>query len=208
MRTFVSVSLFAVLAVCGCAGDSSSLMSVWNDGGFVSAAGGQGGAVGGQGGAVGGQGGAAGGQAGQVVISLGGSVGGGGGVPGRGSIVVAGGVRDLPTVQCTSASGGSCPVPVEILNCIQANCGGELVSCYYSDGVSAAAGGLCKDYAACMLASPCDGTKQKREEYCMSNFATTNPDCSGCMFKLYTCSVKFGCPIPTTCAVSAGGSHG
>jgi hypothetical protein len=206
MRIFVCISGFFMLVMPSCAGDTSSIMSVWNDGGFVAATGGagtgQGGAVTGQGGAVTGQGGAVGGQAGQTVVSNGGSGGSGGAIAGV-SIQVPGGVRDLATTLCTSASGTVCPFPTDKVACLETNCGATLTKCHYSDGVSAAAGGLCQRYANCMLACPCDKGQKACEDKCTADFASTNPDCSGCIVELYTCMSKFGCTPPTTCTVSA-----
>jgi hypothetical protein len=67
MRLLALLFVTGSLAVVGCAGDSSSVMSVWNDDGGVGGAGGQP------------------------------PVGGAGGAGGGGTVLVPGGVRDLLT---------------------------------------------------------------------------------------------------------------
>ena len=207
----LAYSRFAVLVLCGCAGDSSSVMSVWSDGGYVPAKGGQGGAVASQGGAVGSQGGVVGSQGG-VVGSQGGQIttspAGSGGSGGSGYILVPGGRRDLATAMCTATSGNTCPVPADIIECLQTDCKASLEACYFSDGVSSAAGGVCRSYANCMLACPCDSSRLKCEDSCRASYAMANPECSGCLFDLYVCSTQHGCPIPTSCPPSSGGSSG
>ena len=193
MRFLASLSMVLFLCVCSCSGDTSSLMSVWNDAG--SAAGGQAGqGSGGQGG-----------QGGQP--PSGGAGGGMGGVSG-GSLVVPGGVRDLATTQCIVASGGSCPVPSDYLTCWEGNCWANLTACYYSDGFSMAAGGDCQNYANCMLACPCNGNRSTCEDGCYQNYASTNPMCSNCLFNLAGCASKYGCPMSGACVLPAGSAAG
>src|SRR5450759_935407 len=163
MRFLTSLTVFGLLAISACSGESSSVMSTWNDGGA---------------------GGAAGGQGGQIDPSSGGAGGSAGGSPGGGSIVVPGGTRDLQTTQCTSTSGGTCAVPGSYLACLEGSCGAKLTACYYSDGVSRAAGGVCQRYANCMLASPCNSSRTNCENSCMQNYASPNPDCSACLRNL------------------------
>ena len=180
MRRLAFASFVLLVPVWGCAGDSSSLMSVWNDGG---------------------PGGSLGGQGGQGMPSSGGA----GGVPGGGSVAVKGGTRDLATTQCTSASTGGCAVDGVYLDCLTSYCQAALVACYYSDGVSSAAGGKCRAYANCMLACPCDSGQDACQSACMENQAVTNSSCSMCLFDLYGCSAANGCNLPTACASSTGG---
>jgi hypothetical protein len=205
MRFFAVAFVTGLLAVAGCAGDSSSIMSVWNDsgagnapglGGNLAQSGGAGGA-GGQG--FGGQVVSAGGKGGGVTIPLGGS----GGQPSNGTIPVAGGARDLTTAQCISATGGTCPVSSSYLTCLEGNCGTNLTTCYYSDGISRAAGGVCQSYANCMLGCSCDASRSKCEDACLQNHATANPDCSTCLFNLVSCASKYSCPTMTSCSLSA-----
>ena len=181
MRCLAFVSAIGFIAVCSCDGDSSALMSVWNDGGQAGAAGGQGG------------------PGGQIVPATGGAGGGGGSVSGGGTIVVPGGTRDLATTRCISASGGSCPVASNDITCLEVNCGPDLTACYYSDGVSAAAGGICQSYANCMLACKCDGSSSTCEYNCYQNHASTVPDCSNCLYKLAGCASNHGCSLLGTC---------
>jgi hypothetical protein len=165
-------------------------MSVWNDGGPAGAAGGQSGQ--GEGGHTVSPGGAGGGMV--------------GGASGGSSIVVPGGVRDLATTQCTSTSGGTCPVPSSYLQCLESSCGTNLTACYYSDGVSSAAGGACRSYANCMLACPCNSGRSNCETSCMQSYAMADPTCSTCMLNLLGCASTYGCNLPTSCAadVSTG----
>ncbi len=197
MRILASVFVTGTIAFVGCAGDSSALMSVWNDGGVVTSS-----FVGGAPG-TGGQGGQApyhtGGAGGGVTIPLGGS--------GGGSIHVAGGARDLTTAQCTSTSDGTCPVSTDYLACLEGNCGSNLTACYYSDGFSRAAGGVCVSYANCMLACPCDAGRTNCENKCLQSYVTVDPDCSTCLFNLLACTSKYNCPPTTTCASVSGGSN-
>lgn len=200
MRLVGLLLVMGSFAFFGCAGDSSVVMSVFDDSG----AGGDQPPIGG-----------AGGEGGQSVSHQGGTGGsvatGGvaGGSAGSGSsISVTGGTRDLATTQCTAASGGTCPVPGSYLTCIKTSCGASLAECYTSDGISRAVGGQCMSYANCMLACPCDAGRSKCEGNCQQNFATYDPDCSSCLLGLLTCSSKFGCTFPTSCAASISGSSG
>jgi hypothetical protein len=184
MRLLASAFAVLLVSVLGCAGDSSSLMSVWNDGG---------------------PGGAFGGQGGQTVPSSGGA-GGTAGASGGGSIAVRGGTRDLATAQCTSATAPACPVDGVYLNCVQSHCGPLVTDCYYSDGVSSAAGGRCRAYANCMLGCPCDRDKYDCENQCLQDYGFTDTSCSQCLVTLFTCLTSNGCTPPATCASSSGGS--
>jgi hypothetical protein len=172
MRILAFLSMMGSIAFVGCAGDTSVLMSVWNDSG-----------VGGAGGGAEGSG----GQSGS-------------------SISVTGGTRDLTTTQCTATTGGTCPVPDSYLSCIEANCGPDIAACYYSDGVSKAAGGLCMAFGNCMLNCPCDSGRSKCETTCTQNDGSGDPNCWPCLNKLLACSSKYNCTLPTTC--TAGSSAG
>jgi len=182
MRLLASFLALALACVLGCAGDSSSVMSVWNDGGPGGSAAGQGGSIVGSGGT-------------------------GGGV-GSGTLAVEGGIRDLATTQCTVTSGATCPWPAETLTCIKSQCSAELTKCYYSDGVSAAAGGTCQDYANCMLKCPCTAARGTCEDSCRESVAAGEAGCNMCLFDLFNCATDHGCPPPTTCTVSSGGAGG
>jgi len=195
MRLLATVTTVLLLSLGGCDGESSVLMSVWNDGG--------------PGGGLGGQGGGAGGQGGQVLSGAGGAAGAGGALAG-GSVVVPGGVRDLTTAMCTQATGGTCVAPPGFISCAQTYCSAKLVACYYSDGVSVALGGVCQAYANCMLASPCDSRGTKFQNDCALNFATT--DCGLCLASLLSCFSTYGCGDPYACSFpsatgGASGSH-
>jgi hypothetical protein len=211
MRLIVAIFVTSSLAVVGCDGDSSSVMSVWNDSGVGNTlgAGGMqqtGGAIG-----AGGQG----GKGGQLTFAMGGAggsivpaQGGSGGPSSGGTIRVTGGIRDLGTTQCISTSGGSCPVSSTYLTCLKSNCGSTLNTCYYSDGVASAAGGVCRSYANCMLACSCDANRSNCESACQ-DYATANPDCSTCLVNLVVCSSRYNCPTTTACMSLTGeGSSG
>jgi hypothetical protein len=194
MRFLTFLFVTGSFVVVGCSGDSSALMSVWNDGG-----------VGGAGGkpmtgGVGGQIVANGGSGGGFTIPLGGS---GGSIIG-GTVRVTGGTRDLATTQCISTSGGACPVSSSYLTCLQDNCPTNLTACYYSDGISRAAGGICQAYANCMLACSCDANRSSCENVCWQNDAIAIPDCFSCLINLGTCMSKFNCPTMTACSSSTG----
>jgi hypothetical protein len=182
MRVLASLLLLSGFSIVSCGGDSSSPMSVWTDGGPQ-----------GEGGA------AAGGAGGSPVGGAGGSP--VGGTSGSGTLAVPGGARDLATAQCIAASGGTCPVPADYINCLRSKCGDKVTACYFSDGVSAAAGGACKDYANCMLACPCNSGRSSCEQSCLQNY-TGSPACSQCLLYLFTCSSSNGCTLPATCAAS------
>jgi hypothetical protein len=172
MRLLAFLFVTGSLALVGCAGDSSSLMSVWNDSG-----------VGGGQPPAGGAGGA-----------------GGGGAGGGGIILVPGGERDVATAQCITTTGGACMFSSDYLDCIKVNCGPSLSACYNQPGASAsAAGGACLEYANCMLGCPCDGNKSTCENGCLQSFASTY-NCGMCIVNLGTCASKFNCPSTPTCA--------
>jgi len=214
MRSSFAIFLTGSLAVVGCAGDSSSMMSVWNDSGAANGpgtgvkpllSGGAGGAGGqGLGGQMIAQGGSGGGG---ITFYLGGSGGQSSGGSG-GTIRVAGGTRDLTTTQCISTSGGTCPVSTSYLACLEGNCGASITDCYYSDGISSAAGGKCQSYANCMLACPCDAGRSKCEDACQQSYVLAVPDCSTCVGNLYICANRYNCPAMTLCTSSSGGASG
>jgi len=160
-------------------------MSVWNDAGL---------------------GGAAGGSGGTVVTSSGGAAGAVGGNAGNGTIDVKGGTRDLATAQCISTTGNACAWPATSITCLKTQCASPLVRCYYSDGVSAAAGGDCQAYANCMLKCSCDSGRSTCEESCLESYWVTDPTCSSCMANMLTCASTYGCLPPTTCTASGGTS--
>ena len=193
MRLVGLLFVMGSFAFVGCAGDSSVLMSVWDDGGA--------GGMGDQSPTGGG-----GGAGGKSVSSQGGAAGASAG--GASSISVPGGTRDLSTTQCTTASSGTCPVPASYLSCIKTNCGASITECYASDGISRAVAGDCMSYANCMLACPCDAGRSKCESNCQQNYATYDPDCSSCLIRLLTCTSKFGCTFPTSCSARVSGSAG
>jgi hypothetical protein len=114
---------------------------------------------------------------------------------------VKGGTRDLATTQCSTTSGNTCPWPSDSLTCLKTKCASQLAKCYYSDGVSAAAGGDCQAYANCMLKCSCDSGRSACEETCMQNYWVTDPTCSSCMYSMLTCSSSNSCLPPTTCTL-------
>ena len=180
----------------GCAGDSSVVMSVWDDsgaGGVQSQTGGAG---------DGGQAGPAQGGSGGNVATAGASGSNGGSTS---SISVPGGTRDLTTTQCTTTSGGTCPVPASYLSCVKTSCGADIAKCYASDGISRAVGGKCMSYANCMLACPCNSARSTCENNCLQNYATYDPDCSSCVLDLLTCFSRYGCTYPSSCSASTSG---
>lgn len=188
MRLLASLTFVFCIWMAGCEGDSSAPMSVWPDGGP------------GLGGTPG-----PGGSGGSPVGGAGGSSGSGGSPVGgsSGSLAVPGGTRDLATAQCIKTTGGTCPVPASYIACLTSSCGTSLARCYYSDGVSTAAGGVCKDYANCMLACSCDGKRSSCENNCQQNYAVANPACSSCLVDLVLCSSSNGCTLPTTCSANS-----
>jgi len=174
MRTCVSILPFLVLAVWSCGGDSSSLMSVRNDGAVVSATGGITGGAG--------QGGEAPGQGGQT-----------GGVVGGDTVTVPGGTRDVATTFCTTTTGDDCAVPAEKIACGKTYCNANLIDCYSADG----SGGKCKSYATCRLACSCDVKERvKCENKCMADYGMTDPTCSECLTSLWLCSAQYKCSPP------------
>jgi hypothetical protein len=176
MRLLVAFSLVGFFAACS--GDSSSVMSSWND-----ETGGQsGGATGGSSGAGGRAG--AGGNGGAVTTST-------GGVSGD-SIVVRGGTRDPITAQCTATSnGGGCPVDTSLLSCMQGPCGSSFSDCFQGTN------GPCGDYAACMFNCPCDSGRSTCENACLSDKGWGSETCSPKMVDLLVCWSNNGCAVPT-----------
>lgn len=210
MRGLALVLAAGTIVYVGCSGDSSALMSVWNDDAGVSQSGGvvaSGGAVGGAtGSGYGGQPFAKGGSGGGY--GSGGAVGAGGSVSG-GVVYVPGGWRDLTTAQCMAISGGTCPVSANYTACLQSSCGANLTKCYYSDGYAKAVGGDCRDYANCMLSCPCDDGRSVCENSCLQNFGLADSLCSTCLSNLLTCTITHNCPPMTACSTSgSGGSLG
>jgi hypothetical protein len=190
MRFLAFIFVTGSFAVVGCSGDSSALMSVWNDAG-----------VGGAGGKP-----MTGGMGGQIVTN-GGSGGAAGSIVG-GTVLVTGGTRDLATTQCISTSGGACPVSSSYLTCLQYNCSTNLTACYYSDGISRAAGGVCQAYANCMLACSCDANRSSCENVCWQNDAMAIPDCFSCLISLAGCVSNYNCPPMAACASATGPASG
>jgi hypothetical protein len=215
MRGLALVLATGTVFYVGCSGDSSALMSVWNDDAGVGPAGGAGasGVGGATGAGYGGQpfakGGSGGGYGGQpfVMGGSGGSDGSGGSVSG-GVVSVPGGTRDLATAQCISTSGGTCPVSGDYLACLRSSCGANLSECYYSDGYAKAVGGDCRDYANCMLHCSCDAGRSACEDSCLQNLGLTDSVCSTCLFNLWTCTSLHNCPPMAMCSTSAYGGSG
>jgi hypothetical protein len=177
MRLLAFLFVTGSLAFVGCAGDSSSLMSVWNDSG------------------VGG---------GQPPAGGAGGAGGEGGAGGDGTMVVPGGERDLATAQCISTTGGGCLFSSSDLACIKGNCAQQLSACYSQPGGSTSApGGECLAYANCMLACSCDRNQLPCESNCQQKYFLMN-NCGMCIVKLGTCTSTFNCP--QTCKSSALGA--
>jgi hypothetical protein len=117
-----------------------------------------------------------------------------------GSISVPGGTRDLSTTHCTSTTGdATCPVPDGYTSCIKGKCATSLTDCYYSDGISSAVGGLCRSYANCMLACPCDTGQSKCEDDCLQKYAATNTNCWTCLINFRNCSSHVDCPPISDC---------
>jgi hypothetical protein len=169
MRLLAFLLLTGSLVVVGCAGDSSSLMSVWNDSG-----------VGGAPSPVGGAGGS----------------GGAGGAGAGGTVLVPGGVRDLSTAQCISTTGGGCLYSSDNLACLKGNCAPYLSACYSQPGTSTSAGGVCLEYANCLLRCPCDGSQSTCESDCGQNYLSMN-NCWMCIVNLGTCASNHNCQMPT-----------
>jgi hypothetical protein len=176
MRFLVSLLLTGWLVFAGCSGDSSSLMSVYNDSGAGSSPG-------------------AGGTGGSSTNAQGGA----GGQVSAGTIGVTGGIRDVATAQCISTSGGACPLSSADLSCLKGNCGASLTDCYSASGTSGGAAGRCLKYANCMLGCPCDAGKSNCENTCALNDVTAIPDCFSCLMNLGSCASAFGCQMTSPC---------
>jgi len=117
-----------------------------------------------------------------------------------GPISVPGGTRDLPTTHCTSTTGdGTCSIPSGYSSCIEGKCATSLTNCYYSDGISSAVGGICRSYANCVLACPCDTGQSKCEDDCLQNYAATDPNCWTCLIGFRDCSKHVNCPPINDC---------
>ena len=184
MRFLASILVTGLLV--GCSGDSSSLMSVWNDGSAANSPGAGGTPL------TGGTG----GTGGSSTIAQGGA----GGQVAAGTIIVTGGIRDVATAQCISTSGGACPLSSSDLACLKSNCGASLTTCYSASGTAgSASGGKCLKYAECMLGCPCNAGKSTCESNCFSNDVTAIPDCFSCIIDLGSCAGKFSCPMTTPC---------
>jgi len=168
----VSIFVLGWLVLAGCSGDSSSIMSVWNDSGVVNPPG--------TGGASGGSTSAQGGSGGQI---------------GTGTTSVPGGVRDVATAQCIS--GGSCSIASADLSCIKNYCGASLTTCYNASATSGS--GACAQYAHCLLKCPCGAGKSTCEGDCLQNHVTADFSCLYCLSELATCANQFSCPMTTPC---------
>jgi hypothetical protein len=222
MRGLALVLAAGTIAYVGCSGDTSALMSVWNNdagvvrtGGVVASGGAVGGATGagygGQSFAKGGSGGY--GYGGQPFVmggsggaatggnwGVGGAVGASGGA--SGVVYVNGGVRDLATGLCIGASGGSCAVSKSYLTCLDTSCVGERNRCY-----DIPTGGPCQDYVNCMLQSPCDTQKDTYESKCLQAYGAGELSCWNCLVSLNSCAAS-SCPPINECPSSAGGAAG
>ncbi len=198
MRGLALVLAAGPIVYGGCSGDSSALMSVWNDDAGVVRTGG----------AVA-SGGAAGGYGGQpfVMGGSGGAIGAGGSVS-SGVVDVPGGTRDLATNLCTITSGGTCPVSGDYIACLKSDCATNLSQCYYLDGHAKVVGGDCRDYANCMLGCSCGDERSACEESCVQSFAYANSVCSNCFSNLWLCSISHDCPQRTLCPTSVDGFGG
>jgi hypothetical protein len=222
MRGLALVLAAGTIVYVGCSGDTSALMSVWNDAGVGPAGGAfaSGGAVGGvTGGGYGGQpfakGGSGGyGYGGQPFVMGGsggaatGGIGGVGGAAGAsggasGVVYVSGGVRDLATGLCISASGGSCAVSKGYLACLDTSCVRERNQCY-----DIPTGGPCQDYVNCMLHGPCDTQKDAYESKCLQAYGAGELSCWNCLVNLNSCAANSNCPAMNECPSSVGGAAG
>lgn len=203
MRLATSLFLVGSVAFAACAGETSSLMSVWNDSGV----GGQAGATP-TGGAAGHRtGGTTGGNVGGTAgFNTGGASGMSGGAGGNlGTIAVVGGVRDLATGQCTAVSGGACMTAPSSITCAHDHCETTLRDCYYPTTTTGSFTGQCAAYGNCLLGCPCDGRKAACENGCLQNYASPNPDCSTCLLNLGVCMGLFGCSLTADCPVTSSG---
>jgi len=217
MRGLALVLAAGTIVYGGCSGDSSALMSVWNnDAGVVRTGGAVGGAssggYGGQPFAKGGSGGygyggqpfvmgGSGGAATGGIGGVGGAVGASGGA--SGVVYVNGGVRDLATGVCISASGGSCAVSKGYLTCLDTSCARERNQCY-----DIPTGGPCQDYVNCMLSSPCDAQKDAYESKCLQAYGAGELSCWNCLVSLSSCATSSNCPSMNECPSSVGGAAG
>jgi hypothetical protein len=199
MRLATSLFFVGSVAFAACAGETSSLMSVWNDSGV----GGQAGAMSSGGTAGYPIGGNTGGTAGYSTGGASGMFGGDGGS--LGTIAVVGGVRDLATGQCTTVSGGACMTPSSSITCAHDHCEATLRDCYYPTTTTGSFTGQCAAYGNCLLGCPCDGRKATCENGCLQNYASPNADCSTCLLNLGVCMGLFGCSLTADCPVSSSG---
>jgi hypothetical protein len=179
MRLFLAFSLLGLMAACS--GDSSSVMSSWNDEATGGAAGTGGiASAGGSGGHV------QGGSGGSVTVPSAGGAGGGS------SVVVRGGVRDSATAQCTvTSSGGGCAVDAALLSCVKDKCGNYLAACFQGTA------GPCGEYAACMFACPCDSGRSACENLCLTDKGFGSDTCNPRMLDFLSCWSVNGCTLPT-----------
>jgi hypothetical protein len=181
MRLVLAFSVLGLLAACS--GDSSSVMSSWDDdtgGTWAGGAGGRGGAVsGGQSGSVGKGGSGGTGGVATTTIPTGGMA---------GNIVVPGGARDSVTAQCVStSSGGGCPIGGTMLRCLQGVCATALSGCF--QGTS----GPCAAYATCMFNCPCDAGRSACELTCFNDKGTGDETCGPHIVDLAACLSLNGC---------------
>lgn len=180
MRLLVAFSLFGLLAACS--GDSSSVLSSWNDetggvgGGLVGAGGSAGkGGSGGSGGVV------------TTTVSTGGTA---------GNITVRGGARDATTAQCVStSSGGGCPIGGSLLRCLQGPCASALAGCF--QGTS----GPCAGYATCMFNCPCDSGRSLCETNCLTDKGSGDDTCGPHLLDLSACLSVNDC-LQSACLVN------
>jgi hypothetical protein len=190
MRLVLAFSLFGLLA--SCSGDSSSVMSSWDDETGGALGGGAGGSMGGRGGsAAGGQGGLAGqggsGGVATTTIPTGGAA---------GNITVPGGARDAVTAQCIStSSGGGCPIDSTSLQCWKGPCGAAVSACF--KGTS----GPCADYAACLFNCPCNAGRSNCEFACLSDKGTGDEKCTPFLNDLGVCLSANSC-VKMACLVN------
>ena len=185
MRLLAIFSLLGLLAACS--GDSSAVMSSWNDGAGGSSAGptGAGGHAPLATGGTGGQLTATGGSGGGLTIATGGIAGGAGG-----AVAVPGGTRDVQTAQCTTtSSGGGCPSDSAFLQCLKGPCGSALAAAYQGNT------GPCADFANCMFACSCGSGRSTCETDCL-NKALASSSCSPRIVDLLSCWSLNNCARP------------